>query len=290
MNTISLLLAVVLLSAMIGKHSSPYARVIIGSMYGIFYFAIWRFYLFYANLYEIAEIQRQVVFFGLIVGATLLSLVLVRIKFYFTVAAVSVVLFIISIFTAFWESTPIQNQVAILSGFYKPEQAIVFKKTVNEVQFTQTTGQYSVAIPNTWQMHKDKGPLFPYFSWQDKGQSMLEFRPRCFNKSNTSIPLIVMNIRGSEVPEKQQLKTKCNKQTGLHAYSCQVYQYNNNNQLKRIEYLASYDKSPKGVELDFVLTHDSPAVLTRVKRVIQSLKPIPGKGRGTRCLGLTEWL
>lgn len=290
MNTISLLVAVVLLSVMIGKNSSSSARVIIGSIYGIFYFAIWRFYVFYANLYEIADPQRHIVFFALIISATIVSLILVRIKYYYVVAAVSVVLFIISIFAVFLESTQIQNEVAILSGFYQPVTPAVFVKAAKEVKFVQTTGRYSVVLPDAWQLHKDKGPFFPYFTWHDKGQMMLEFRPRCFNKIHTSIPQMVMNIRDSEDVAGIHLMTKCNEQTDVTAYSCHVYQYQKDKHLKRIEYFANYDKSSKGIELDFVLTSNSADVLRSVNRVIQSVKPILGKGDDSRCLGLAEWM
>lgn len=66
---------------------------------------------------------------------------------------------------------------------------------------------------------------------------------------------------------------------------CHVYHYQNKH-INRVEYLASYDNSSKGIELDFVLSNNSSAVIRNVNRVIQSVKPLPAKEEG----GTLPWI
>ena len=290
MNHIIILISIILLAVLIGKNPSPYARTIIASIYGILIFSIWRYYIFYANLYDVTKADRHIVYFALLIGATLLAIILVRIKYYIIVATVTVMLFITSTIASYFASSLIEDEVAIISGFYKQEIPQKFVKTAGEREFIQTIGRYSVILPVAWIFRKDKGPYFPYFTWQNSGKQILEFRPRCFNRTNITIPQIIINERASDGIDEHSVSTLCHEQKSNSEFSCRVKIFHKNKQLKKIEYFATYGELPKGVELDFVLNQYNPNVLMQVNRVIQSVEPMLGKSDNRRCLGLTKWM
>ena len=94
MNDISLLIAVVLFALLIGKNASPHARAVTASMFGVYYFFGWTYSHFYIDLYQLSSSQRKIISLSLVVLAILTAFLLIKIKYYKTVAAVSVMLFI----------------------------------------------------------------------------------------------------------------------------------------------------------------------------------------------------
>jgi len=290
MDIISLLVIVLFLSYLVGKNTSPYARAVLGSVFGIFYLGIWRFTIFYLDLFQYQESVRKSVLLGLMVVATLLALGLIRIKYVTTVAATCVVLFIVAMVATFSLDVPIKNAIASQSGLFQPVTATPFLKNPDEQLFTQDSGNYQVAVPASWQLRTDKGPQFPYYQWRAQDKLLLEFRPRCFDSSQTTIADILMNMRSADKDVNLHTEFHCTKDTTRKTVACKADRYQAKDQLKRVEYFARADQASKGIELDFVLSQNTADITQAIDRVIDSLQPLLGKGNNSQCLGLAEWM
>ncbi len=275
---------------MMGKNKSPYARVVIGSVFGVFFFSFWQFFKYYSTLYHWSELHIQATFIVLSVVATLSSALLVRVKYDLIVAIASFSIFALCMLVTYSEEVQIKNEIAIISGYFDNKQ---IKPSNHEPisghnTFTHTIGGYQVSIPPTWQLRVDKGQAFKYYQLMHDDVLMAEFRPKCFQSDQVALTDVAAALLTK--PSSQLLKPGlfCGFRKTL-IYFCRIDEYKASNKIKRINWLGIRKSFQKGVDLDFVLHEPHPDVLPQIDGIIASLQPTRGANSGATCLGLSEW-
>lgn len=290
MQVVTLLILVFLLAALFGKRKSPYSRVIIGSVFGVFFFSIWPFFSYYADLYHWPELHKQIAFLVMGVTATLISVLLVLIRHELTVAIISFVAFVIVMVATFSAKVQIKNEIAIQSGFFKEITTNTSNKKLDSgiTKFTYPVAGYQVYIPKHWQLRTDKGPEFQYFQIMKNGVLQAEFRPKCFEKDHIAITEIISNIQNKQLNTNQQTDVQCFYH-GKSFYSCKISLFTEDKKVKRINWIGMRDDIQKGIELDFVLYESNSKIMQNINNIIASLLPVSGVKNGSGCLGLAEW-
>jgi len=98
---------------------SSYARVIIGSISGTCFFAIWPFVYFYIEIHNYSEFQLLIAYLILSSIAVASSVILVGItKYDFLMVSISLVCFILSVIVSQTEEKKIENAIAIYTNYY----------------------------------------------------------------------------------------------------------------------------------------------------------------------------
>ncbi len=289
MYVIGLLILVFLVVALLGKNKSPYARVIIGAVFGVGFLVLWPYVLFYSKLFHWPELQLQITWLVFCVVGTLVGIALAKLPFALPVAVVSFVLFAASAIASFSFEVQAKNFIALKAGLFDqavPVAAQALSANAGN-QFVHPAG-YMLVLPAHWQLQTDKGETFPYFQLKDGNTLLAELRPGCFDKQQTALPDIVMQLQ-QPVPTAQPINSMpyCFREGDAHI-TCRVVQPPRDKQVKRIHWLAVRDNITPGVNLDFVFYRE-PAALEKDMNVIMASLQAGGISTMAWCLGTSDW-
>lgn len=290
MQVISLLILVLLMATIIGKNKSPYSRIVIGSVFGIFFFSFWQFFKYYTALYNWSELYIQIAFIAVCIVATLISALLIKVRHELTTAIASFLVFVIFMLITYSQEIQIKNEIAITSGYFDNNQIKIsaYTPTLEQSMFTHTIGGYQVFIPSGWALRVDKGQEFKYYQLMHDDTLIAEFRPKCFETDRIALTDIVTNLLNKSSNSLLQPDFLCNHIDEL-LYFCQVNEYKANNEIKRISWLGMRADIRKGVDLDFILHTASADTLSQINNIIASLRPTANANSNAECLGLSEW-
>ena len=289
MQTIILLSLVLITGFLFKKEKNPYSRIIIGSVFGIVFFSIWPFTVFYFDIHHLKEKHLIFLYVVFLMLAASTSLLLVKIKQSLVIAFVSFICFIsLTIFTVSYKHE-IKNKVAIYSGYFHLNEAGPFKNTTAKGRNIFSKFNYTFTLNKKWVKKSDKGSFFEYFILSDKNYKVAEFRPRCFNTQNISIPEIIENIKYSTLLNVNFIKNSCY-QSGKTIFSCDVTELNNKKNTKRVRWFSIDTKIKYGIELDFITFKSQAQVKKEIKKIIDSAKFSVKKHTEYNCLTPTEWM
>jgi Ca2+/Na+ antiporter len=265
---------------------------VVGSVFGIFVFSFWQFFLYYAELTRWPELIKQIAFLATGVAAVILSILLTKIKHELVVAIICFVLFVIVMVVSYSANAPIKNAIAFQTDYFKHKvsEPKGFEPNETTTVFKHPAGGYKLSIPENWKLRTDKGPLFPYFQFMDGNAVRIELRPTCFAKEKAVITDIVSGIRDRRRISNKQSDVQCFQDKNSFHF-CKIYQYSAGREIKRLNLIGVRDDISKGIDLDFVFFQDNPDVSHDVNGIIQSLAPIPETetNGNSVCLGLAEW-
>jgi len=289
MYVIGLLILVFLLVALLGKNRSPYARVIIGSVFGVGFLVLWPYVLFYARLFNWPELQLQITWLVLCVISTLAGIALAKLPFALPVAIVSFTVFALSAIASFSFEVQAKNVIAQKAGLF--DQAVPVTQPALSPQdgtvFVHPSG-YQLVLPAHWQLQKDQGDLFHYFQLTDGNTVIAELRPQCFDPQQAAIPDIAMQLQQPPAPAARiNIQPYCYQQ-GEHDVTCRVVQPPQDKQVKRIHWLAVRAPLQFGVDLDFVFYREPAALENEMQLILASLQQ-GGASTSMGCLGTAAW-
>ena len=292
MQAIILLSLVIITGFLFKKEKNPYSRIIIGSIFGIVFFSIWPFTVFYFDIHHLKEKYLIFLYVLFLMLAASTSLLLVKIKQSLVIAFVSFICFILlTIYTVSYKNE-IKNKVAIYSGYFHLNETGPFKNTSTKI----TKGRkifskfnYTFTLNKKWVKKSDKGSIFEYFILSDKNYKVAEFRPRCFNTQNISIPEIIKNIKHSTLLNRNFIKNNCY-QSGKTTFSCDVTELDNKKNTKRVRWFSIDTKIKYGIELDFITFKSQALVKKEIKKTIDSAKFSVKNHKEYNCLTPTEWM
>lgn len=291
MQAVSLLILVVLAGFLFNKEKSPYARMIIGSVFGITFFSIWPLTVFYIEIYQRTEVFLISSYILISVFAVVLSLLLLKIQAQLITAITSLLIFVLIMFISYTFDAELKNKISILTGYFDDSNHIVTTTNASENtnrRITHVADSYTLNIDEHWRKQADKGPLFVYYHLFNNGKLISEFRPKCFNKSDISLPEIVINIRKLNQAENLKTKVTCYK-SHVDYFSCQIDSLAENNNLKRSRWFGLNANLNNGVELDFVLYENQKTITNEINVILNSLVINKKAKNNHDCLGLTEW-
>lgn len=292
MQTVILLTLVIIAGFLFKKEKSPYSRMVIGSVFGVIFFSIWPFSVFYIEIHTLKENHLIFSYSIISILAIILSLLLIRIKQELTVAIIALLFFFsITIFTMSFESE-IKNKISIHAGYFEVSNPIPYKAN-NTSALKQrklfSKHNYTITLNNNWQKKTDKGSLFEYFLLFDGNNKVAEFRPKCFNTRKISLPEIVKNIKHAIQVNNTDVKNYCYSPDKI-TYACEITSLDRNEQTKRIRWYSLDTEATYGIELDFVLFRNKTSILKEIEQIIGSSKITDKNTNNYNCLGLTEWM
>lgn len=292
MQAVILLTLVIITGFLFKREKSPYSRIVIGSVFGIIFFSIWPFTVFYMEIHKSSENYLIFSYSIISIFAIILSLLLIRIKQELTVAIIALLLFSsITIFTISFESE-IKNKISIHTGYFE-----MSPPTSNKVNYTTNMKQrklfskhnYTITLNNNWQKKTNKGSQFEYFLLFNGNNKIAEFRPKCFNTRIISIPEIIKNIKHTTENSNMTVKEYCYS-LDKTSYACKIVYLNKEEQTKRIRWYSLNTEATYGIELDFLLFENMTSTLKEIKQIIDSAKIADKNNKNYNCLGLTEWM
>ena len=290
MQAVSLLILVILAGFLFNKEKSPYARMIIGSIFGIMFFSIWPFTVFFVEIYQHTEVFMIISYIVISVIAAVLSILLLKIQAQLTTAIASLLIFVLTMFITYTFNAELKNRISILTGFFDYNHIVTTTNTPENInrRITHVADTYKLNIDNHWRKQTDKGPLFVYYHLFNNDKLIAEFRPKCFNKSDISLPEIIENVRKLNQAKNLKTKTSCYKNNAGYL-SCQIDSFAEKNDLKRSRWFGLNANLINGVELDFVFYENKKTIANEINVILDSLVITNKAKNNSHCLGLTEW-
>ena len=292
MQAVILLTLVIITGFLFKREKSPYSRIVIGSVFGIIFFSIWPFTVFYMEIHKSSENYLIFSYSIISIFAIILSLLLIRIKQELTVAIITLLFFFsITIFTISFESE-IKNKISIHTGYFE-----MSPPTSNKVNYTTNMKQrklfskhnYTITLNNNWQKKTNKGSQFEYFLLFNGNNKIAEFRPKCFNTGKISLPEIIKNIKHVLQFNNMIVKNHCYQSSNSY-YACEVASLDKKEHIKRIRLFALDTEVFFGIELDFLLFENKVSIQKEIDQIIGSAKITGKNNKNYNCLGLTEWM
>ena len=292
MQTIILLTLVIIAGFLFKKEKSRYARMVIGSVFGIIFLSIWPFAHFAIEIHELSKNYQLASYIVISLAAILIALLLLQIKQELTIAFIAIVLFSITIFLSITFESEIKNKISISTGYFDSDNTIkspvtLIKNTHNRTEIF--VHNYILTLVNQWQKKTDKGPLFEYFQLFIENQKSAELRPKCFNTEKTSLPEIVNNLKYITNVSNMVQDKHCSK-ISESSYACRISSLDHNNKIKRTRWFLLDTAHTYGIELDFVILNHQPKVAMEIEQIIDSTRFTYKSNKDINCLGLTEWM
>lgn len=292
MQIVILLTLVILLGFFLKKEKSQYARMVIGSIFGIIFFSIWPFIVFSLEIHELSNSYHAISYITVSLLAALIVLLLLRLKHKQIVTILSFFLFIITTIISISFESKIKNKISIYTGYFADKNiAQKNSKSLNTsgARNVFAAHNYFFSLNKQWTKKSDKGPLFQYFQWVNEENKISEFRPRCFSSEEISLPEIVHNLNYFITTDNMTMDKTCYKMSN-YTYSCKISSLNQNNKAKRTRWYLMDSRYTYGAELDFVLFEDSQNLDAEIEKIINSIKLNKNTSKDIDCLVLAEWL
>ena len=118
MQTVILLSLVIIAGFLFKKEKSPYARVVIGSVFGIMFFSIWPFIHYAIEIHELNINYQLVSYIVIFLAAILITLLLLQIKQELTIAIIAIFLFSVTVILSLTFESEIKNKISISTGYF----------------------------------------------------------------------------------------------------------------------------------------------------------------------------
>jgi hypothetical protein len=273
-----------------GVYRSHHTRIIIGSLFGITFFAIWPYTQYMEQLLLWPEIYSKICIASMCVLFLLIALLLIRTTYVGLVSASIFTLSIMIIVISWMFETGVKHFID--DRFYLlPVDSIGQDAGVRDDSlfiYSHQTGGYSLEIPKFWKRKNDYGEQFVYFK-KNINNISVELRPMCIDKTVTTLGQIVINIRNMEAsaslitPEINCHKSKYN------SSSCSVHYYDMDGKLKKLSWFGFESDIQKGYFLDFILHELDTKTLEEIKNIMASVRPSERQDGLHDCLSLSGW-
>ena len=287
MQAVSLLLIVILLGYVFKNEKSTYSRMIIGSIFGIVFFAIWPLALYFAHLYMLSEIYRISFYVGLSLMAISLSFILIKLDYNEFVAPLALALFVVINVITFSFDSNIKNFIAINSNYFSNSLPVTELNT-RANRASHSNHNYTYTLTGDWNKKTDKGSVFEYYELYKDNVKQIELRPKCFAADKTIFTDIVDRLIKSIENREQTADTECYK-TDQPNYACRINSLSNNN-ITRTRWLRIDTQLKYGMELDFVIFNQHTSNTSEINTIIQSALFNNSDPSDVNCLTLTEWI
>jgi len=287
MQAISLLLLVILLGYVFKNEKSTYSRMIIGSIFGVVFFAIWPFVLYLADLYMLSEAYRLSGYIGLCVVAMSLSFLLVKTDYNEIIAPLSFALFVVIIVITFSFKSNIKNFIAINSNYFSNSLPVTELNTQAN-RASHANHNYTYTLTGDWNKKTDKGSVFEYYELYINNVKQIEFRPRCFDANKSALSEIVNNMITSAENRNHSAKTECYA-AGQSNYACRIDSLSRK-EITRSHWLRIDRQLKYGMHLDFVIFNQQPSNAREINAIIQSAIFNNADPKDINCLSITEWM
>ena len=286
MQVVILLILVILLGYVFKSEKSTYSRMIIGSVFGIVFFAILPLINYYIELHKFSEFYRLSGLITLSLIAMTLSFFLVKSDYNEILAALSLVLFIVINVITFSFQSNIKNFIAINSNYFSNSLPVTELNTqANRTTFSNHN--YTYTLTGSWNKKTDKGNLFEYYELYKNNFKQIEFRPRCFAANTSALSEIVNNIITYAESIEHSTKTQCY-EAGQSNYACRIDSLSSK-VITRTQWLRIDSQLKYGMELDFVIFNQHPSNTSEINSIIQSALFNNADPKNINCLTLTEW-
>jgi len=286
MQIISLLLLVIILGYVFKNEKSTSTRFIIGSIFGIVFLSVWRYFLYFADLHMLSEAYLLPAYIGLFLLAMSLSYPLVKSNYNDFIAAISFVVFVVILVLTFSFESNIKNFIAINSNYFTNSLPDTELNTQAN-RASHSNHNYTYTLSSDWIKKKDKGIFFEYYELYINNVKQLEFRPRCFNADKSALSEIINNAIISAESRNHRAKAQCY-DVGQSNYACRVDSLNGKD-VTRSQWLR-FDRQLKyGMELDFVIFNQQPTNIREINVIIQSALFNNADQNNINCLSITEW-
>jgi hypothetical protein len=288
MQVIAFITIVLLVASLAGINKSQCARITIGSIYGLLFFTIWPYVVYARELMQWSDINIKISFAILCAIATVVSVVLVRLKKPKIVAVTTAVIFVTFTAVSWAYDVGIKN---IIDDYYlmnrNQVRAGMDKTSTNDLmKFSYKAGGYSIGVPGSWVKKDDLGKQFIYFQRIQGSKVVAELRPTCINKQKISLGQIVMNLRKSA--EHLRPEIECNYSDSANK-SCTAIYKNQNGGVARLTRFGFIKDMQKGYDLDFIVNKDTNEISSQIINIISSIQPLKIQEDLPSCLGLAEW-
>ena len=285
MLAISLLLLVILLGYVFKNEKSTYSRMIIGSIFGVVFFAIWPLALYFADLYMLSEAYRLSGFIGLSLVAISLSYPLVKSDYNEIIAPISFALFVVMTVITFSFESNIKNFIAINSNYFSNSLPVTELNTqVNRASHSKHN--YTYTLTGDWNKKTDKGSVFEYYELYINNVKQIEFRPRCFDANKSALSEIVNNL-ATEENRNHRSKTQCY-EAGQSNYACRIDSFSSKG-ITRSQWFKIDRQLKYGMHMDFVIFNQQPSNTREINTIIQSALFNNADPNNINCLTITEW-
>lgn len=285
---IVLLIVAILVFGKTTKHVEKVeVKLIAGSILGIFYFFIWPYVYYYAQLVGWSEMHTQISFVSLLAVFLLLVRGLIEVKFY----EIAQVLFI-GLFLIFWAlssayDSQIRDKVADYADYFA-ESLILSIVTTEPLtkKISSPTNAYTALIPEHWKEYKHTGTLLPLYRPASTTSSIIEFRPRCDQKQNNSISKIIEGM--SSIHQENQNSSHQCFHWKKHDYACRV-KISDDAGIIRVRWIGANKETDHLLELDFVMQKGSQQDLALIDSIFQSIKYNQVADKTANCVTPIEW-
>ena len=290
MQIIALLTIVFLTAYMANVHRSLYARIIIGSVFGLVFFAVWPFVLYASDLLMWPEFYLQTSFALSCALATVFSILLVRLKHSETIGVISFSLFILITIASWFLEINIKH--IIDSSFYMENKAATRQPPAGFIEtssiFNHSSGGYSIHIPQDWIKKDDLGDQFIYFQKINNNEIQAELRPMCLNKNKISLGQVVINIRNQPKQNNITPVFECSEYPGDQR-SCTIYYRARDNTTVKLSQFGFNEELQKGYYLDFLIYTQDENIMTQIKNMAKSVQAVNHQSDLPACLGRADW-
>lgn len=290
MRVIAFLAIVMLVSILAGVHKSKYARITIGSIFGLAFFAVWPFLFYTAQLLQWPEFTTEIVFTITCAISVAGTFWLLKIKPAEIVAAAAFFVFVITIMVSWSFDIAIKHQIDDYI-YLTPAPASYSNDAVSPqpvTTFSHPSGGYTIDVPSSWKRQDDLGMQFIYFQETDGKSTDVELRPMCLDKNATTLGQVVINIRAEANNIHSVVEIACHKLPGDKS-SCSVMYKGRNGELVKLSQFGFSEAMRKGYNLDFILHTPGKKTVRQIERVIASIRPSPQQDNLQECLGLSAW-
>ena len=288
-----ILLSIVIIAGFLFKvEKNQYSRVIIGSVFGIIFFSIWPFTVFYLEIHKLKEHYLILIYGAFSLLAIFISLLLVRIHKELTVASISFISFITLMTLTMSYKNEIKSEIAIYTQYFQKNLSnFSIENKTNDIQHRNSVSKYNytITLNNKWKKKTEKGVLFEYFLLFDGDTKVAEFRPRCFSTKTISLPDIIKNIKRTSEINGAFIFKRCY-QLDKKVYSCKITEKNRMQQIKRVRWFSFDTGRTYGIELDFLTFNSMPSTQVEIGEILDSAKFSAEKQKDYSCLTPVEWM
>lgn len=287
MEIVLLILAIFILDKTTKQFERIEIKFIAGSIFSISYFFIWPFVHYYVQLLAWPEFYIQISFITLVAVSMLLIRAFVKVKFYKVILLMSVGLFL-----TFWAITSnydiqIKDKIAEYTNYFgKPLDSNFEKTDMLAKLINSPTKAYSAFIPAYWKKYKHTDTHLPFYRPTNMDSSIVEFRPRCYDKQNLSISEIVegmSNIQQDNATSKHQCF-----HWNVNDYACRI-DITDDSGITRVRWIGVNKKTNRVLELDFLTQNGSKQDLMLIDSIFKSIKFNEPAKNTTRCVYSIEW-
>lgn len=290
MHVVAFLVVVLLVAFLAGVHKSQYARMAIGSIFGLAFLVIWPFVIYAGRLLMWPELYIDISFTLLCTISVVCVFVLRRVKCIEVIAVITFSIFVVSVISSWVLENKVKHLIDEFCYLTAALEEVKTEKLYPQAVYTfsHLSSGYSINIPVAWIRKDDMGKQFIYFQRIEGGSVAVELRPMCMDKRETSLGQVVMNVRdvaqdGGVMPE-----VECRKFPGGRE-NCSVQYKDREGKLVKLSEFGISKDMRKGYYLDFIIHKQDKSTARQIEEIIASIRPSVRQDNLQQCLGLQAW-